>query len=386
MFYDCFHTTLNKSKEELCGDNVQIIRNPEHTIAVLADGLGSGVKASILSTMTAKIISTLLKERLSIEEAVSTLLLTLPVCKIRNLSYSTFSLVSIDNEGNTYITEFDNPSLILIRNGKHLSLPFEKKSIDGYSVKKSFVRLMPDDEMYLVSDGVIHAGIGTSLSLGWQFENVAKYIEKLQKDKEKSIFEKVLDITGTCYTFYNSQPGDDCSVVGIKAKSERHGVIMIGPPIDKARDAEVVNILMEKGALKAVCGGTAANIVARVTNKQIFPSIEFPDPKVPPTATIDGIDLVTEGVVTLSKALEMLKKVQSGNLHSLNFSSKKDGASSLLKFMLTRCTHIKFLVGMTLNPAHKDFEFENSMIKHKIVEDLVSIVQGFGKIVTVKYY
>jgi len=386
MYCDCFYKALNKSKEELCGDSVQIIRNPEHTIAVLADGLGSGVKANILSTMTARIISTLLQEHLSIEEAVRTLLQTLPVCKVRNLAYSTFSLVRVDKDGNAYVSEFDNPSAIFIRNGKLSPLPSSKRNIEGFVVKESYVKLMPDDELFLLSDGVVHAGIGASLSLGWQHENVAHYIEKLQKESEKSIFEKVLSVTNTCNSFYNEKPGDDCSIVGIKAKTEKHGVIMIGPPIDKKKDGEVVNLLMQKGVLKAVCGGTAANIVAREINSQIVPTLDFPDPSVPPTATIEGIDLVTEGVVTLSKALEMLKKIVSCSPIGIDFSKKKDGASKLVKFLLTRCTHVKFLVGMTLNPAHKEFEFANSMIKHKIVEELVNIVEGLGKKVTIKYY
>lgn len=386
MFCDVFYRSINKSKEELCGDSVEVIRGDDHTIVVLADGLGSGVKANILSTMTAKIISTLLKESFSIEEAVSTMLKTLPVCKVRNLAYSTFSLVRIDKTGQAYILEFDNPGAIYIRDKKLADIEFTRRIIEGYSVKEAFVELLPGDELYLFSDGVVHAGIGASLSLGWQHENVALYIEKLQKDSEKSIFEKVLSILTTCNKFYNSKPGDDSSIVGIEAKTTKQGVIMIGPPIDKSRDCEVVNLLMQKDALKAVCGGTAANIVARETNAKIKPRLDFPDPSVPPIAEIEGIDLVTEGVVTLSKTLEMMKEITAGNPFSPEFSRKKDGASRLVKFMLKDCTHMKFLVGMTLNPAHKEFEFHNSMMKHRIVDELVGQVKRLGKRVNIQYF
>jgi hypothetical protein len=224
------------------------------------------------------------------------------------------------------------------------------------------------------------------LNLGWQHDNIASYIEKLQKDKEKSIFEKVMHVLNTCNKFYNGQPGDDSSIVGVEAKRAKQGVIMIGPPIDKSRDGEVVNLLMQKDALKAVCGGTAANIVARETNTKIKPRLDFPDPTVPPIAEIEGIDLVTEGVVTLSKTLEIMKELSTGNPFAPEFSKKKDGASKLAKFLLKDCTHMKFLVGMTLNPAHKEFEFHNSMIKHRIVDELVGQVKRLGKRVSVQYY
>lgn len=386
MFCDAFYCSINKSKEELCGDSVEVIRGDDCTIIVLADGLGSGVKANILSTMTAKIISTLLKENLNIEEVVSTLFKTLPVCKVRNLAYSTFTIVRIDKTGQAYLLEFDNPGAILIRNKRHSVIDFTRRAIEGYNIKEAYINLLPSDELYIFSDGIVHAGIGASLNLGWQRENIASFIEKIQKESEVSIFEKVLHVLNTCNKFYNGQPGDDSSIVGVEAKNQKQGVVMIGPPIDKSRDGEVVRLLMQKDALKAVCGGTAANIVAREINEKIKPRLDFPDPSVPPIAEIKGIDLVTEGVVTLSKTFEIMKSITADNPIVPEFSRKKDGASRLAKFILKDCTHIKFLVGMTLNPAHKEFEFHNSMIKHRIVDDLVGKVRQLGKNVSVQYY
>jgi len=386
MFCDAFYRSINKSKEELCGDSVEVIRGDDYTIIVLADGLGSGVKANILSTMTAKIISTLLKENLNIEEVVSTLFKTLPVCKVRNLAYSTFTIVRIDKAGQAYLLEFDNPGAILIRDKRHTDIEFTRRTIEGYNIKEANIKLLPSDELYIFSDGIVHAGIGASLNLGWQRENIASYIEKIQKEREISIFEKVLHVLNTCNKFYNGQPGDDSSIVGVETKNPKQGVIMIGPPVDKSRDGEVVRLLMQKDALKAVCGGTAANIVAREINEKIKPRLDFPDPSVPPIAEIKGIDLVTEGVVTLSKTFDIMKSITACNPIVPEFSRKKDGASKLAKFILKDCTHIKFLVGMTLNPAHKEFEFHNSMIKHRIVDELVGKVRQLGKRVSVQYY
>lgn len=387
MFLDTFYRSINKNKEELCGDRVEVVRDDDNTIIVLADGLGSGVKANILATMTAKIVSTLLKNQLSIEEAVDTLLKTLPVCKIRDLAYSTFTLIKVDKGGNAYIIEFDNPTTIFIRDGKKRDINFIERTIEDKRVKEARINLLPGDEIYMFSDGVVHAGIGGALKLGWQWEKIVGYIEKIQKENCKSsIFEKVMQIISMCNLLYYEKPGDDSSVVGIQVKNEKKGVIMIGPPVDPVRDKEVVNLLLQDNVLKAICGGTAANIVSRELGVNIIANLDFPDPSIPPTAEIEGIDLVTEGVVTISRTLEILNKITKDTPHMADFSRKKDGASLLTNFILKECTHLKFLVGLTLNPAHREFEFMSPLIKHKVVEELVANVKGLGKKVEILYF
>ena len=180
MHIDAAYRSLNKYGEELCGDKVQIIRREDSTIAVLADGLGSGVKANILSTLTSTILATMLNEGATVTQAVETLASTLPVCNIRKLAYSTFSVAQIFDDGQVDLVEFDNPPCMFVRNGKLVDLePYsELKECAGKNVVESHFTIMPGDVITLVSDGVIYAGVGQALNFGWNWDNVSAELEK----------------------------------------------------------------------------------------------------------------------------------------------------------------------------------------------------------------
>lgn len=178
LFIDASYESLNKYNEELCGDKVEIIRTREAMTIVLADGLGSGVKANILATLTSKIIGTMLGKGATIDEAVETIANTLPVCREREIAYSTFSILQIFPSGQGYLAEFDNPAVLRLCKGKLNPLQREEREIGGKRVLESRFTVAPEDLFVLFSDGVVHAGIGGVLNLGWQWENVAEYVEK----------------------------------------------------------------------------------------------------------------------------------------------------------------------------------------------------------------
>ena len=138
LFADVGYVSLNHVGEELCGDMVEIVRHEDELIVVLADGLGSGVKANILSTLTSRIISTMMAENMSIDECVSTVAATLPVCKKRGVAYSTFTTMRFTGNTEAEIIQFDNPLVILLRKGKNCEYPMTERIIEG---KKIFMRL-----------------------------------------------------------------------------------------------------------------------------------------------------------------------------------------------------------------------------------------------------
>lgn len=384
---DIFAKGLNKHGEELCGDTVEIIRDDGVGIVVLADGLGSGVKANILSTLTAKIIGTMVKYRLSIEEAVKTIVATLPVCRVRQIAYSTFTLVKVDKNGAAHIIECDNPPSLVLRDGKRLPLTYSEKVIEGKQIKETMLQLLPGDEVFLFSDGVVHAGIGGVLKLGWQWENIVHDLERMENNGAGSIYSKVTQLAFMCNIFYQGKAGDDSTVVGLKVRHPRQGVVMVGPPLDPARDREVVEILAGTDGPKAVCGGTAANIVARELGEKLITRLDFPDPSVPPTAEIRGIDLVTEGVITLHKTLQILRQYLSCTTTFLFLEDKRDGASRLVRFFLEECTNLKFLVGQGVNPAHSDPGLPIELTrKQEVLEEILSLLQATGKQVEVQYF
>lgn len=379
-YIDISYDSINKYGEELCGDNVEIIKKDDSVIIVLSDGLGSGVKANILATLTSKIAITMLKEGASIYETVDTIVHTLPVCKVRNLAYSTFTILKVYNDGRTYIAEYDNPPIFFIKNSRLGFIDKKETIINGKVVKESYINLQEGDLLTVISDGAVHAGVGGVLNLGWQWKNIAQYLCKVSAKEKcaKNISRSLID---TCRTLYMDKPGDDTTVVSLKVRKPEIINLFTGPPKNRDNDKEFVKRFMMSNGKKVVCGGTAATIIARELDKEIKTNLDFIDPDVPPTASIEGIDLVTEGVLTLSKVVEKIKRYikspyKDNQQYSLN---RKDGASKLAKMLIEDCTHLNLWVGKAINPAHQNPDLPIDLsIKLKVVNQLKELLEGLG--------
>ncbi len=383
-FIDFSTGSLNKYGEELCGDKVEFYHDEKMFIAVLSDGLGSGVKANILATLTAKIAITMLKEGATIEEVVDTVIHTLPVCKVRNLAYSTFTIVKVDSDGVCYIAEFDNPSIFFLSDREIKKIEWSTTEINGRKVNESSFMLEEKDTLVLVSDGVVHAGVGKVLNLGWTWNHIEKYLkEKTNKEMSAKIITNLL--LQASNQLYMDQPGDDTTVATIKPVQPSKVVLFSGPPIDDNRDKEVVKRLMSISGKKIICGGTAANIVARELDEEITTNFDIVDKEVPPTGNINGIDLVTEGVLTIRKATEKLEKIKETT--DLRFLRENNGASKLAKILYEDCTHIHLIIGRAINPAHQNADFPNELsIKLHVLNELKNSLISLGKLVEVEFY
>ena len=390
VFAEVFTKSLTKKGEELCGDSVEVMQSEDGIIAVMADGLGSGVKASILSTLTVRIASTMIKNRASIEEVVRTLINTLPVCRVRQLAYSTFSILEINDDGEGRLFEFDNPPVIYIRDGRVLKLPYRELRVEERRILEYRFEAFPGDKIFLVSDGVIHAGVGGVLNLGWQWPNVAEYLQRL--DRSGCFVSEMVDqLIKTCSHLYSGNPGDDTTVVGVGLRKSELITVLVEPPEDRSKDTEVVKKLIDSEGKKVVCGGTTANIVSRETGRKVVTNMDYADPAIPPVGSIEGIDLVTEGLITLSRCVEILRNFVNTYSFSPHFlddiRKKKDGASMLADLLVNRSTHIRFLVGRAVNPAHRNAYLpEGVSDKLKIVEELAQILKKCGKRVYIELY
>lgn len=386
-FIDVAYNSLNKNGEELCGDKVEIIKTSDGVIIVMADGLGSGVKANILATLTSKIAGTMLKEGLSLYETVDTIAHTLPVCSVRQLAYSTFTIVKILKDGSVHALEYDNPAYFLIKDS-FITVPEKKELIiKDKIIKESHFKLEPGDVLTIVSDGAIHAGVGAILNLGWQWDNVANYLESLVTVENYST-NITKDLIQTCQKLYAGKPGDDTTAVTVTIRKPELVTIFTGPPKQPENDKLAIDKLVKSTGKKVICGGTAANIAARELKEKIVVELEYYDPSVPPTASIKGVDLVTEGVLTLSKASEKINTYLTSTLEdkiSLNLEGK-DGASRLASLLIESCTHLKLIVGKAINPAHQNPDFPSDLsIKARVVESLIHAVKELGKEVEVEY-
>jgi hypothetical protein len=385
-FIDVGFNSINKHGEELCGDKIEMIRDEEGLILVLADGLGSGVKANILATLTSKIACTMLRQGASIQETVDTIVHTLPVCNVRKLAYSTFTIVKVYNDGRIYTVEYDNPPMVLIKDKRLVEVEKKQIDINGRCIKESYFCLAEGDVVTIISDGVVHAGVGAILNLGWQWKNVAEYLVQLARIEKcaDSISKGLLD---ACQNLYDYKPGDDATVVTVKLRQPEVIDLFTGPPKNSREDKKAVQLLLGGKGKKIVCGGTAANIVSRETGSPLLVSTEFPDPEIPPIGYIKGVDLVTEGVLTLSKVVEKLRAfIFKQNLYSIYKTDKIDGASQLTKMLLEDCTHLNLWVGTAINPAHQNPDFpEDLSIKVKVVEELAKLMRQLGKEVKLTY-
>ena len=381
--------SLNKYQEELCGDKVEIVKTEDSDILILADGMGSGVKANILATLTSKILATMLREGATIEACVETIAKTLPICQVRRVAYATFSILQIFHNGEAYLVEFDNPDCVFIRDKKIVKYPYKTRELEGKKIHEYRFQVQKNDCFVLMSDGVIYAGAGEILDLqGWTWENMAEYTLKCTKETLSASRLAAL-LSQACDDLYVQKPGDDTTVAVARVIDRRVVNLFTGPPKEKEDDERLMHEFMHMEGKKVVSGGTSANIAARVLRKEIVTKVDHSDPDVPPMATIEGLDLVTEGVLTLGKALKLLKRYENDEFDTEFFDEldANNGASQLAKLIIEECTELNLFVGTAMNEAHQntDLTFDLS-VRMNLVEQLKTVAEKMGKHVTVRYY
>ena len=385
---DIGYVCLNKRGEQLCGDRVEIVEQGDNaTVVVLADGLGSGVKANILSTLTAKIISTMMANDMTIEDCVSTIAATLPVCDVRKVAYSTFTIIRIAGSNlEAELIQYDNPHIIFLRDGKHVDYPEICEMIDGKAIYKTKLKLREGDAFIAMSDGAIHAGVGQSLNFGWQREQIMEFMETVY---DPAFTAKTLSamLVNECSRLYGGEPGDDTSACTVKIRRREPMNLMIGPPSTKDQDIKMMNLFFAKQGEKIICGGTTATIASRYLHRELKPTLDYPDPEIPPISQLDGVDLVTEGVVTISRVLKYAEDFLNGTDLSASWSTRRDGASLIARELFEKATDINFFVGRAINPAHQNPDLPITFgIKIQLIENLAKCLEKMGKQIKVSYF
>lgn len=373
--------------EELCGDHVDIVeQNENSTVIVLADGLGSGVKASILSTLTSKIISTMMAAGLPLEECVSTIAATLPVCSVRGVAYSTFTIMHIKDNETAEIIQYDNPHVILIRDNVRCDYPKTEMNIDGKRIYKSTVKLCENDIFIAMSDGCPHAGIGTAFNFGWKQEDIAAFMETISHCgyTAKTLSTILVD---ECNKLYGNRPGDDATACIVKIRKREPMNMLFGPPSNRSDCDRMMSLFFSKEGKHIICGGTTSSIAAKYLGKTLKPSLNFERSDIPPIAELDGVDLVTEGVITVNRVLEYAKDYLDKNESYEQWNFKRDGASLISRLLFEEATDINFYVGRAINPAHQNPDLPiNFSIKMNLVEELSACLRQMGKRIKVSYF
>lgn len=375
LFIEIESCQQNKHGQDICGDSFMTHKLPEEdrVISVLSDGLGHGLKANILSTMTATMALKFTASDVDLICSAETIMNALPVCRVRNISYATYTIVDIRMQTDISIVEMDNPPFLLIRNGEAISVPFkevESPSLDERKMKTYSLKALPEDRLVIMSDGISQSGIGTEqLKLGWRVEGCKRFVlDQVCRDPQISartlagrILAEALD------NEVGNKAYDDMTVAVFYFRQPRRLLVLTGPPFHENRDAHFANIFETFKGRKVICGGTTANIVARELNREVVDHLETTDGDIPPIATFEGADLVTEGLLTLTKVAQFLEKGET--------TTRRNAASMLLERLL-ESDSIIFLVGTKINEAHQDpthpmdLEIRRNLIKRiaKILE------------------
>lgn len=386
LFIDTGSMCLFKRGEQLCGDKIEFRMNERDSICVLADGLGSGVKANILATLTANILATMSEGGMAIEECVDTIVRTLPECSVRHVNYSTFTIVKIRDQKYVELTRFDNPHTVVLRNGKNYDFKFYTREINNKKIYFSSFEAQEDDVIVVMSDGAIYAGLGGEYPFGWGRDRIVEYLED-HYSRNMTAKGIATMLARECNRLYEGAPGDDTSFAVMRLCRQETVNLMIGPPSAMNLDRKMVRTFFESEGLHIVCGGTTNRIAARYLGKEIYASLDYGDSELPPMYQLEGVDLATEGVVTISKVLEYAREYIEGTQLNPIWRYQNDGASRIANALFEVATNIHFFVGCAINPAHQNPNLPIAFgAKFQLIDSLGKCLEKMGKKVEVRFF
>ena len=383
---DIGYKSILHAGEQLCGDHVDISSDEYSTVVVLADGLGSGVKASILSTLTSKIISTMMAEGLSIEDCVRTIAATLPVDSKHGVAYSTFTIVHLLNNTYADVIQYDNPQLILLRNGQNYDYPMQEMIIGEKKILRSHILLEEGDLFIAMSDGCPHASAEEAYNMSWSRDDIIEFMEtiSLAGYTAKTLSTMLVD---ECWKLYEGEPRDDATACVIAIRKREPMNILFGPPSDPDDAERMMNLFFSKEGKHIICGGTTASIAAQHLQVPLRAGSGEMVGGIPPTSELEGVDLVTEGVITMSRVVEYAHDFIDENAQYETWSCGRDGASMICRLLFEEATDINFYVGRAVNPAHQDPNLPiNFHIKMRLVDELSEALRTMGKRVKISYF
>ncbi len=379
----------NHMGERICGDIFlsEKVKEEGRTVVVLSDGMGHGVKANLLATLTATMALNFTKEHKDAHKIAEIIMNTLPVCSERKISYATFTVMDIDEDGQCTILNYDNPDAIIVRQEEeyqpkwqHITLEADDRS--EKEIRACTFKAQKEDRILLMTDGITQSGLGKGkYLLGWGFENVEMHILSLIKEQPDVSAAKLASmVVNKAHANDGYQAKDDTSAVVVYFRDPRRLLICSGPPYEKKKDKELAAIVKNFNGKKILCGGTTADIVSRELTIPIEDSLEFDDPDLPPVSFMKGIDLVTEGILTLSKTAEILDK------YSSRTDLGKGPADSIVRQIL-ESDEIHLLAGTAINVAHQDPNLPVELeIRRSVIKKIARILEEkFLKEVSLRY-
>ncbi len=392
--HDDFYIEVNYNQryyhgERICGDVFlsERIKEENRVVAVLSDGMGHGVKANVLATLTAKMAMNFTKEHRDPARIAEIIVKTLPICSERRIAYSTFAVIDIEADGKVSIIEYENPQCIITRGGKVFDPEWQCLILDIPNSDKRellYCSFYPkkEDRIILFSDGIEQSGMGGEITpFGWARDKIIEYILNLiNQTPDISGLQIATKLVNRANMHDNYTPKDDTTCAAIYFREPRKMLVCTGPPYKMENDAIYASIVKDFNGVKVLCGGTTADIIAKELNRKVIDVFEFEDPDLPPISKMDGINLVTEGILTLSKVNRMLEEYS-------NKTSLGKGPADLIVKNFLESDEIRFVIGTRINIAHQDPNLPVELeIRRTVIKRIARILENkFLKQVSIEY-
>lgn len=377
IHFDIVTSQVSKYPGKPSGDVIYYQYNPTNVVLVIADGIGSGIKANIAAQSSVSRIKTLLQSGFTLREAFERLVNTMEDAKEKDLPYTAFSLVRILQDGIGTCLTYEAPTPLFVTKAYSTILKSRSYSINKAIVSETIFELMKNEGIVLVTDGITQAGLNQDYSNGLQLKGLNHFVDEQIKSRLK--FKHIpKEITENSFFINNKKMYDDLSAVIIFARKGRVVNIFTGPPKKEEMDSQVVKKFLGLDGLKIVCGASTAKIVARETSKELKIDEKFASSISPPNYKIEGIDLVTEGIITLNQLYNIWDEDES--------KLEKFNPVTDLVTLLKVADRINIVVGKADNPANEDISYSQMGLlkRRKIIPLLINKFNEDGKVVVVE--
>jgi len=371
LWIETAYQGLARAGEEVCGEAVRTFQTEERFFVILASSPQGGAEGAARAAATAERAMEMAQAGDAPDRVAETLIVAPPASE-----EITFSILQVLDGDRAHLVECEALPLCLIRRGEVEFLPLSEDVVHGRLLRECCFRLQDGDYMVMVSQGYLRPR-----GWGWGWTDIAVAVRRWTDTRCDA--DELLSALVRTYRRLNPEaPRQDVTIVAMQARPVRTVMVWTGPPVDPAQDEVALEKLMTEPGTRVICGDTTAQIAARLLGAELEmePRPEGGWVEVPPVSRLEGMDLVTEGLVTLGKARERI----AGAKRVRDLPRGEDGATRLARALL-EADLIHFIVGLAVNPAQAADAAGTVPLRQAVVEELMHDLKTRGKLVSVEH-